>query len=88
MSDTFLREKNQITLPSDIVQAAGLSPSDRIDWRFEHGEIVGRKLVNGKTRRGANLVADSKTGMLYFDCEFSYDEMESAALASPPNLPL
>ena len=88
MSDTFLREKNQITLPGDIVQAAGLSPSDRINWRFEHGEIVGRKLEAEKIRREARLAKDSITGMLYFDCELSYDELESAALSAPANLPL
>jgi hypothetical protein len=87
MSDTFLREKNQITLPNDIVQAAGLSPSDRINWRFEHGEIVGRKLA-AQPRGETRLAKDSKTGMLYFDCELSYDELESAALSAPPNLPL
>ena len=88
MSDTFLREKNQITLPGDIVQAAGLSPSDRINWRFEHGEIVGRKLEGEKTRREARVAKDSRTGMLYFDCELSYEELESAALSAPPSLPL
>ncbi len=88
MSDTFLREKNQITLPSDIVQAAGLSLSDQINWRFEHGEIVGRKLEAQETRREAKLAKDPRTGMLYFDCELSYDELESAALSVPPNLPL
>ena len=45
MNDTLLREKNQVTLPTEIVEAAGLTPTkDRIDWRFEAGEIRGRKL--------------------------------------------
>ena len=51
MSDTLLREKNQITLPGDVVNAAGLSPSDRIDWRFENGEIRGRKVTSQPSRR-------------------------------------
>lgn len=51
MSDTLLREKNQITLPGDIVQSAGLSPSDRIACRFEGGEIIGRKLEGAKGQR-------------------------------------
>ncbi len=45
MSATILREKRQTTLPAEIVQAAGLRVSDQIDWRFEDGEIRGRKLV-------------------------------------------
>src|SRR5438552_5279891 len=45
VNDTLLREKNQITLPTEIVEAAGLTPTkDRINWRFESGEIRGRKL--------------------------------------------
>src|SRR5258705_5481673 len=35
VNDTLLREKNQVTLPTEIVEAAGLTPTkDRIDWRF------------------------------------------------------
>jgi len=45
MSATILREKRQTTLPTEIVRAAGLRVSDQIDWRFEDGEIRGRKLV-------------------------------------------
>lgn len=46
MNDTLLREKNQVTLPTEIVDAAGLVPSkDRIVWRYEAGEIRGRKLT-------------------------------------------
>ena len=49
MNDTLLREKNQVTLPTEVVEAAGLTPTkDRIDWRFEAGEIRGRKLVKNK----------------------------------------
>ena len=41
MNDTLLRKKNQVTLPAEIVEAAGLTIKDRIDWRFEAGEIRG-----------------------------------------------
>ena len=51
MNDTLLREKNQVTLPTEIVEAAGLTPTkDRIDWRFEAGEIRGRKLIRRMSR--------------------------------------
>jgi hypothetical protein len=45
MSATAVREKRQTTLPSDVCDPAGIEPGDQIDWRFEGGEIRGRKLV-------------------------------------------
>ena len=36
-------DKRQITLPQEICEAAGLEPGDRVDWRFEDGDIRGRK---------------------------------------------
>ena len=45
MSATAIREKRQTTLPADVSEAAGLEPGDQVDWRFEDGEIRGRKLV-------------------------------------------
>jgi len=37
--------KRQTTLPEDVCQAAGIRIHDQVDWRFEEGEIRGRKLV-------------------------------------------
>jgi bifunctional DNA-binding transcriptional regulator/antitoxin component of YhaV-PrlF toxin-antitoxin module len=54
MSATAIREKRQTTIPEDVSQAAGLKPGDQVDWRFEDGEIRGRKLVPGK--RGGSRV--------------------------------
>ncbi len=45
MSATVVREKRQVTLPWEIVQAAGIEVDDQVDWRFENGEIRGRKLA-------------------------------------------
>jgi bifunctional DNA-binding transcriptional regulator/antitoxin component of YhaV-PrlF toxin-antitoxin module len=45
MSATIVREKRQTTLPADVVEAAGIQVNDQVDWRFEDGEIRGRKLV-------------------------------------------
>jgi bifunctional DNA-binding transcriptional regulator/antitoxin component of YhaV-PrlF toxin-antitoxin module len=44
MSATIMREKRQTTLPADVVDAAGIKQGDRLDWSFEEGKIVGRKL--------------------------------------------
>jgi hypothetical protein len=45
MSATVVREKHETTLPPDVVEAAGLKVNDQVDWRFEDGEIRGRKLA-------------------------------------------
>jgi bifunctional DNA-binding transcriptional regulator/antitoxin component of YhaV-PrlF toxin-antitoxin module len=45
MSATVVRAKRQTTLPEDICQAAGIRIRDQVDWRFEDGEIRGRKLA-------------------------------------------
>ena len=45
MSATVVREKRQVTLPQDVVQAAGIKVDDQVDWRFEGGEIRGKKMV-------------------------------------------
>jgi bifunctional DNA-binding transcriptional regulator/antitoxin component of YhaV-PrlF toxin-antitoxin module len=58
MSATMVREKRQTTLPQDVCEAAGLKPNDQVDWRFEDGEIRGRKLVPhpGRKRMCGKLV--------------------------------
>jgi bifunctional DNA-binding transcriptional regulator/antitoxin component of YhaV-PrlF toxin-antitoxin module len=65
MQDTILREKNQITLPSEVVEAAGLKPGrDRIVFRFEGGEIRGRPVVRSMTRE--QVVRAIKSSRLKF----------------------
>lgn len=53
MSATLVRAKRQTTLPEEVCLAAGIHVHDQVDWRFENGEIRGRKLVpiRGKVRR-------------------------------------
>ena len=43
MSETIVRERGQIELPIDVLEAAGIKENDLVDWRFENGAIVGRK---------------------------------------------
>jgi len=45
MSATVMRGKRQVTLPLEVVQAAGIKIDDQVDWRFEDREIHGRKLI-------------------------------------------
>jgi bifunctional DNA-binding transcriptional regulator/antitoxin component of YhaV-PrlF toxin-antitoxin module len=45
MNATVVREKRQVTLPQEVVRAAGLQVHDQVEWRYEQGEIRGRKLV-------------------------------------------
>ena len=44
MNATAIRDERQTTLPVDVAEAAGLQPGDQVEWRFEGGEIHGRKL--------------------------------------------
>ena len=67
MSTSAIQEKQRTTLPADISEAAGLKPGDQIEWRFENGEIRGRKLAVPEPRRiiarlirqGGSLVCDT-----------------------------
>jgi bifunctional DNA-binding transcriptional regulator/antitoxin component of YhaV-PrlF toxin-antitoxin module len=45
MSSTIVRERNQTTLPADVLEAAGVRVKDQVDWTFEDGKIIGRKLL-------------------------------------------
>jgi bifunctional DNA-binding transcriptional regulator/antitoxin component of YhaV-PrlF toxin-antitoxin module len=72
MSATAVREKFQVKLPQDVREAAGLQIDDQVEWRFEDGEIRGRKLVIQPKRKriyaklvkhGGFLVADLPKGL-------------------------
>lgn len=67
MSSTAIREQRQTTLPADVSEAAGLKPGDEVEWRFEAGEIRGRKLATqtGLRRVKARLV--ERGGTLLFE---------------------
>jgi hypothetical protein len=67
-----MREKRQITLPAEVCQAAGLQVNDMVDWRFENGEIHGRKLIPATeprrivaklVRKGKHLVFELPKGV-------------------------
>lgn len=45
MSATVVRAKRQTTLPEDVCKAAGIRIRDQVEWRYEGGEIRGRKLI-------------------------------------------
>ncbi|MGH7942574.1 MAG: AbrB/MazE/SpoVT family DNA-binding domain-containing protein [Limisphaerales bacterium] len=81
MSATIVRDRRQITLPAEVCEPAQIEVGDQVDWRFEGGEIHGRKLVPSVSdRAGAKMVRDKRTGMAYLDADISYEEMETAAL--------
>jgi bifunctional DNA-binding transcriptional regulator/antitoxin component of YhaV-PrlF toxin-antitoxin module len=44
MSATVVRGRRQTTLPAEVCEAAGIRINDQVEWRFEDGEIRGRKL--------------------------------------------
>jgi hypothetical protein len=45
MSATIIREGLETTLPSDVCERAGVNVNDGVEWRYEDGEIRGRKIV-------------------------------------------
>src|ERR1035441_545963 len=67
MRASLLRDRNQVTLPEELVEAAGLVPQqDYIAWRLESGEVP----------------RDRKTGLLFWDGDISAEEAENAALSA------
>jgi hypothetical protein len=45
MNSTEVREKRQVTLPAEVFEPAGIEVGDRLEWSFEAGKLIGRKLV-------------------------------------------
>ena len=66
MNATAIREKRQTTIPEEVSKAAGLKPGDQVEWRFEEGEIRGRKL---KAQEGRTIKARlvKRAGRLTFE---------------------
>ncbi len=44
----MVRAKRQTTLPEDVCAAAGIQIRDQVDWRYQDGEIRGRKLMSAR----------------------------------------
>jgi AbrB family looped-hinge helix DNA binding protein len=51
MIASALGEKGRITIPQQVREAAGLRLNDQVEWRFEDGEIRGRKLVRQSLKK-------------------------------------
>ena len=85
VSTSILTSKNRISLPANVVAAAGLRPNDEIAWTVDQaGQIRGRKLSPAPPAAG-KLVRDARTGRLYWAGNFTDEELEWAALNA--NLP-
>ena len=67
MSTTAVREKRQTTLPLKVYKAANLQVNDQIEWRFEAGEIRGRKLVKEQPQRRIIARLIERDGKMIFD---------------------
>ena len=80
MSATVVREKNQTTLPADVVEAAGIRPKDQVDWSFEDGKIIGRKLMPEKDE-GPRLTVVKKKGRYMLSGKVSREEIIAAIRA-------
>ncbi|HYG34561.1 MAG TPA: AbrB/MazE/SpoVT family DNA-binding domain-containing protein [Clostridia bacterium] len=72
MSATRVRQKRRITLPRDVCEAAGIKPNDQVEWRFEDGEIRGRKLACPKDPQTINAKLVKKGDALVMDIPKGY----------------
>ena len=81
MSATAIGEKGETILPADVCEPAGLTPGDQLDWRFEDGEIRGRKLTppSGPRRIIARLI--TQDGALVADTKGLTIDPEAIAKA-------
>ena len=71
MNTTKVRPKNQVTLPTAVLESAGVGVDDLVEWRFEGGEIRGARMEKAKTRtivHRPKLVR--RRGLLVFDVPF------------------
>ncbi len=78
MNATLVRAKRQTTLPEDVCKAAGIQIHDQVDWRYEDGEIRGRKLL--PTREVVHVVRPVKFKDLLIlpqDIEVDFDILET-----------
>ncbi len=63
-----------------MVEAAGLRVNDQVDWRFEDGEIRGRKLIPAdEEKRPLKLVR--KEGFLMLEGDLDRQEILAAIRA-------
>ena len=69
MSSTAIREKRQTTVPVDVCEAAGLKPGDKVEWRFEDGEIRGHKLVRQPAPRRIVAKLVHRGGRMFFEAK-------------------
>jgi hypothetical protein len=69
MSKTVILKAGPIAVPEDVSHAAGLRPGDQVDWRFQDGEIRGRRICNnGRLPRIVRSLV-VKDGELVLDTE-------------------
>jgi len=67
MKQTAILEKRQTTIPQEVCEAAGLEPGDKVEWRFEDGEIRGRKLGPAPEPKRIMARLVSRGGELVFE---------------------
>jgi hypothetical protein len=74
VSATLVRNKNQTTIPADVLAAAGIRPRDQVEWRYEAGEIRGVKLVPAKEDGGA-LTLVKKNGRHFLSRKLTREDI-------------
>lgn len=75
MSTTVVRAKRQTTLPRDVCQAGGIQETDVMEWRFEDGEIRGRKLNPADTKIRTIRPVMYKGKLVLPEMDIDYDQL-------------
>jgi hypothetical protein len=65
MSTTAFGRERKMSFPADVFGAADLRPSDRLEWRFEDGEIRGCKLPTPKWTKAQGLRATEQSPLCF-----------------------
>ncbi len=78
MSATVFRAKRQTTLPEDVCEAAGIKIHDQVDWRFEGGEIRGRRSVPERRAKVQRVRPIRYKGLLLFPQGVNVDSLAGA----------
>jgi len=83
MSATIVGERRQTTLPADVCEAAGIQPSDQLDWWFEDGQIRARKLVQETAELLDTEDVDPKTLLPKDGSQFIESSITAAVRSDP-----
>lgn len=76
MSAAVVGEGGKTVLPKEICDAAGIAIWDQVDWRFQDGEIRGRKLKDSNSPKFVRPVPFNDLLILPTDLEIDLEQLD------------